>query len=82
MLAWSTNSVSSTNHRAFAHVHAFSLTESKGVNFASLGICTIFVASTFLGWGTNPSSAFVEAWAVVVLVTFWNTFIVDTNLAG
>ena len=82
MLAWSTNRVSSANHRSFTNVHAFSLTEGEGVDFASFGVGTIIVASTFLGWCTHPASAFVEAWTVVVLVTFWNTFVVDTYLAG
>ena len=82
VLAWPTNSVSTTNYRSLAYIHTFSLTKSKGIDFTSFRISTIFVASTFFCGGTNSSSAFVKAWTFVVLVTFWYTFVVDTNLAG
>ena len=82
VLAWPTNSVSTTNDRSLAYIHTFSLAKRKGIDFTSFSISTIFVASTFFRGGTNSSSAFMKAWTFVVLVTFWYTFVVDANLAG
>ena len=81
MLAWSTNSISTANYGSFADVHTLSLAKSKSIDLTSFCVSTIFVASALFGRSANSSSALVEAWAVVVFVTFRNTFVIDTHLA-